>query len=219
MQSPRHIKPSSPHVNPPRLHPHWASALATSLEPLALSLHPWPGWGPFSFTAAPASPGVVAMVTLESLPPALPFPGRPLPQQLCPSQRRAAAPLFPLRASQRDLAVLMVPGQTLCLVLVVLVNSSVARGRPRPSWVSAEALGRGGRRRAEMLGVGGWMDPSAGPSSGPRAPSASAGRGPPSGSRGPTQSWKDAGQTPRSPSLSTGSFGARRKDFLMTSSP
>lgn len=63
----------------------------------------------------------------------------------------------------------MVPGQTLRLVLVVLVNSSVARGRPRPSWVSAEALGRGGRRRSEMLGLGGWMDPSAGPSSPPSA--------------------------------------------------
>lgn len=83
----------------------------------------------------------------------------------------------------------MVPGQTLRLVLAALVNSSVARGRPRPAWVSPGSWGSEGAD-AEMLGMRGWMDPSAGPSSA-RAPSASAGRGPPSGSGGPTQSWKD----------------------------
>lgn len=195
-------------------------------------LLPWPPhWNLLPSPSTPGQDGAPSALQ-QPLPPQGSWPWSPwkayprlCPSRDAPSLSSSALPsaepqlLFPLRASQRDLAVLMVPGQTLCLVLVVLVNSSVARGRPRPSWVSAEALGRGGRRRAEMLGVGGWMDTSAGPSSGPRAPSASAGRGPPSGSRGPTQSWKGAGQTPRSPSLSTGSFGARRKDFLMTSSP
>ena len=36
---------------------------------------------PLQLYSSPCLPrGVVAMVTLESLPPALPFPGRPLPQ-------------------------------------------------------------------------------------------------------------------------------------------
>ena len=64
----------------------------------------------------------------------------------------------------------------------------------------------------------GMVGSQRGPFLGPGTPSASAGRGPPSGSRGPTQSWKDGfreslgANTPQS-------FGARRKDFLMISSP
>ena len=84
----------------------------------------------------------------------------------------------------------MVPRQTLRLVLAALVNSSVARGRPRPAWVSAEELGRRGRRCGDA-GGGGMDGSQRGPFLGPRTPLASAGRGPPSGSRGPTQSWKD----------------------------
>ena len=64
-----------PPYQPLRLHPHWASALAISLEPLAVSLHPWPGWSPFSFTAAPASP--------EGSWPWSPWKACP---RLCPSQ-------------------------------------------------------------------------------------------------------------------------------------
>ena len=156
------------------------------------------------------------MIALERLPLALASRGGPLAQPLCPSQRSAVSPLSHMpSASLQDLAALVVSGQATPPVLEARVNSSVARGRRRPAWVSLEELGRRVRRRGRA------GDPSAGPSPDPERlqPPQGAGLLADPGvprSRGRMASGRASGQTPRRSSRSTRCFGALRKDFLMT---
>lgn len=166
--SPCHIQPKSPFITPPKFQPHLGSC-------------------PGLLTGGPYLPrGATAMIALERLPLALASRGGPLPQPLCPSQRSAVSPLSHVpSASLRDLAALVVSGQATPPVLearvIILLSREGARGPRGFLW----------RRWAPQAQARACWGCQRGPFPGPRAPSASAGRGPPRGSGGPRKSWKD----------------------------